>query len=124
MERKRRIDLGGARAASAADVVEQMAKARVNPWTGQPYSSRYYEILKKREQLPVFLHLDQLLTEVRTHQVVVVEGETGSGKTTQVSRRGFFGLELGLACWQAFRHRISRFNARVACECNRFLNSC
>ena len=86
MERKRKIDLGPANGASAASVVANLAKARVNPWTGQPYSSKYYEILRKRETLPVFQYLDELLTMIRTHQVVVVEGETGSGKTTQVCR--------------------------------------
>lgn len=106
MDRKRKIDVGERGSLSAAaleGVTGQLAKARVNPWTGQPYSARYYEILRKRETLPVFQFLDQLLAEVRTHQVVVVEGETGSGKTTQVSscwRAGWvgFGFEKADAC--------------------------
>ena len=37
-----------------------------------------------REQLPAFDMREELLTAVRGHQVVVVSGETGCGKTTQV----------------------------------------
>ena len=37
-----------------------------------------------REQLPAFDVKEELLTAVRRHQVVVVSGETGCGKTTQV----------------------------------------
>ena len=66
--------------------MENVGKARANPWTGLAYSARYYEILRKRQNLPVFQYLDELLTLVRSSQVVVVEGETGSGKTTQVMR--------------------------------------
>lgn len=56
----------------------------VNPYTGQPYSSRYYEILRKREKLPVYEFHDELLDKVQKNQVVIIEGETGSGKTTQI----------------------------------------
>jgi ATP-dependent helicase HrpA len=50
--------------------------------------------------LPVSQRRDDLLTAIRDHQVVVVAGETGSGKTTQLpkiclelgrGRRGFIG---------------------------------
>ena len=37
-----------------------------------------------REQLPAFDMKEELLTAVRKHQVVVLSGETGCGKTTQV----------------------------------------
>ena len=52
----------------------------VNPWTGKPLSSRYYEILKGRQKLPVFEFKAELEKKVRDNQVVVVEGETGSGR--------------------------------------------
>ena len=44
-----------------------------------------------REQLPAFDMREELLAAVRGHQVVVVSGETGCGKTTQV-RIWFCGL--------------------------------
>ena len=55
------------------------SSSSVNPWTSRPYSSRYYEILKKREQLPVYEFKSALQKAVRDNQVVIVEGETGSG---------------------------------------------
>uniref|UniRef100_A0A8C9VL96 ATP-dependent RNA helicase DHX29 n=1 Tax=Scleropages formosus TaxID=113540 RepID=A0A8C9VL96_SCLFO len=41
-------------------------------------------LLREREQLPVFQHRERLLEVVRRHRVVVVAGETGSGKSTQI----------------------------------------
>ncbi|WP_059009726.1 ATP-dependent RNA helicase HrpA [Streptomyces specialis] len=44
------------------------------------------------EQLPVSQKKDEILTAIRDHQVVIVAGETGSGKTTQIPK---ICLELG-----------------------------
>ncbi len=44
------------------------------------------------EQLPVSQRRDDLLTAIAEHQVVIVAGETGSGKTTQLPK---ICLELG-----------------------------
>src|SRR5262245_35746609 len=43
-------------------------------------------------QLPVSQRKDEILAAIRDHQVVVVAGETGSGKTTQLPK---ICLELG-----------------------------
>ncbi|XP_052829379.1 3'-5' RNA helicase YTHDC2 [Octopus bimaculoides] len=37
-----------------------------------------------RETLPIYQHADEILQALDSHQVVLVTGETGSGKTTQV----------------------------------------
>jgi ATP-dependent helicase HrpA len=44
------------------------------------------------ENLPVVEHRDELAEAIRDHQVVVIAGETGSGKTTQIPK---ICLELG-----------------------------
>lgn len=44
------------------------------------------------EQLPVSAHRDEIAAAIRDHQVVVVAGETGSGKTTQLPK---IALDLG-----------------------------
>uniref|UniRef100_A0A8C3T325 ATP-dependent RNA helicase DHX29 n=1 Tax=Chelydra serpentina TaxID=8475 RepID=A0A8C3T325_CHESE len=47
-------------------------------------SSRYQRLLKERQQLPVFKHRHTIIETLKKHRVVVVAGETGSGKSTQV----------------------------------------
>ena len=59
-------------------------KSDSNPLTGVPFSKRYYSILKERKKLPVYEFLDTLEEAVDKNQVIIVEGETGSGKTTQI----------------------------------------
>ncbi|GAA4406586.1 ATP-dependent RNA helicase HrpA [Fodinibacter luteus] len=49
--------------------------------------------LRYPEHLPVVERRDDILAAIRDHQVVVVAGETGSGKTTQLPK---MCLELGL----------------------------
>lgn len=66
-------------------------KSQANPLTGQPFSNRYYSILKDRKKLPVMEFLDTLEEAVEKNQVVIVEGETGSGKTTQIPQVGGLG---------------------------------
>ncbi|MCL1907015.1 MAG: hypothetical protein FWG08_03755, partial [Propionibacteriaceae bacterium] len=36
--------------------------------------------------LPISAHADEIENLLRTHQVIVVAGETGSGKTTQLPK--------------------------------------
>lgn len=45
---------------------------------------RYQRLLKEREQLPVFKYRHSIVETLKKHRVVVVAGETGSGKSTQV----------------------------------------
>jgi pre-mRNA-splicing factor ATP-dependent RNA helicase DHX16 len=42
------------------------------------------EIQIVRESLPIFKYRDELLQAIRDYQVLVIVGETGSGKTTQI----------------------------------------
>ena len=57
---------------------------------GQPtayrktHSSQYYQMLENRRKLPIWLYKDGILQLIQDNQVVVIEGETGSGKSTQV----------------------------------------
>ena len=52
--------------------------------TGLPFTPRYYELFNKRSQLPVWEYKSQFMDMVSKHQIIVLVGETGSGKTTQV----------------------------------------
>ncbi|TKS84319.1 ATP-dependent RNA helicase DHX29 [Collichthys lucidus] len=47
-------------------------------------SSLAHKLQAEREQLPVFQHRHRVLEALKRHPVVVVAGETGSGKSTQI----------------------------------------
>lgn len=46
--------------------------------------NKYLTFKAEREQLPVFQHRHRVLEALQRHPVVVVAGETGSGKSTQI----------------------------------------
>ncbi|OQV14842.1 putative ATP-dependent RNA helicase DHX35 [Hypsibius exemplaris] len=48
-----------------------------NPW-------RHYSLDQQRQRLPIFKSRNSILYLLEKHQTVVVVGETGSGKTTQI----------------------------------------
>lgn len=56
----------------------------VNPYTGLPYTQRYHELYRKRIGLPVFEYRADFMRLLSEHQCIVLVGETGSGKTTQI----------------------------------------
>ncbi|WP_121434730.1 ATP-dependent RNA helicase HrpA [Actinomadura pelletieri] len=57
------------------------------------------------EQLPVAQKKDDILAAIRDHQVVIVAGETGSGKTTQIPK---ICLELGRGVLGSIGHTQPR----------------
>jgi pre-mRNA-splicing factor ATP-dependent RNA helicase DHX15/PRP43 len=99
-----------------------------NPLTSRPFSQNYFKILAARKKLPVYQFLDDLLDKVQGNQSVVVEGETGSGKTTQIPQflvnAGYSGSRLSsgrsgvrmVACTQPRRVAAMSISKRVAEE--------
>ena len=66
------------------------------------------------EELPVSKHKDEILALIRDHQVVIVAGETGSGKTTQLPK---ICLELGRGVRGQIGHtQPRRLAARTVAE--------
>eukprot|EP00056_Hartaetosiga_gracilis_P013365 m.220646 g.220646 ORF g.220646 m.220646 type:complete len:717 (-) comp13835_c0_seq1:846-2996(-) len=55
-----------------------------NPWNGKKYSENYRTILKVRKGLPIWKHKKNFLKTLSETKEMVLVGETGSGKTTQV----------------------------------------
>ena len=51
---------------------------------GLPFTPRYHQLLQKRIQLPVWEYRDKFIEVLNGSQFMVLVGETGSGKTTQV----------------------------------------
>lgn len=56
----------------------------LNPFDGLPYSSRYYKLLKEREELPIWKEKYSFMECLLQNQVVVVSGDTKCGKSSQV----------------------------------------
>lgn len=94
-----------------------------NPLTGQLYSKAFFDIYEKREKLPAWEARKEFLKLIKKNQVVVLVGETGSGKTTQLPQ---FLLEAGyhisgeenrcIACTQPRRVAAMSVAQRVADE--------
>ena len=53
-------------------------------WRARSSSPRFQEMLKSRSMLPIWAFKSELLESIAKHQVVIVCGETGCGKSTQV----------------------------------------
>ncbi|CAF2472656.1 unnamed protein product [Rotaria sp. Silwood2] len=98
----------------------------VNRFTLQNYSQQYFELLKKRRQLPVWEYKEAFIAALEKNQVTVLVGETGSGKTTQIPQWCVdFALALpiqsgqkrrGVACTQPRRVAAMSVAQRVANE--------
>ncbi len=98
----------------------------VNPLTGRAYSERYAGLRGTREKLPAWSLMGEFSALLQAHQVVIVEGEAGSGKTTQLPQfavhAGFAVDKAGrprlVACTQPRRAAVLSVAARVAEECD------
>jgi pre-mRNA-splicing factor ATP-dependent RNA helicase DHX38/PRP16 len=76
-------------------------------------------IQKQRRSLPAYHVKDDLLRMVRDNQVVIVIGETGSGKTTQLTQflnEDGYGLKGVIACTQPRRVAAMSVAKRVSQE--------
>jgi len=62
----------------------KQVKVDINPLTGLPYTRRFYELLERRQRLPTWSAREDILKLIQKHQAIVLAGETGSGKTTQL----------------------------------------
>lgn len=67
-----------------AEVPANSSVNKVNPLNNVPYSNRFHELYKKRVLLPVFEYQAQFMSLLNENKCIVLVGETGSGKTTQI----------------------------------------
>ncbi len=71
--------------------------------------------------LPITARKDEIVAAIRDHQVVVIAGETGSGKTTQIPKmclEAGLGIEAKIGCTQPRRVAALSISQRIAEELN------
>ncbi|PRW59127.1 pre-mRNA-splicing factor ATP-dependent RNA helicase DHX16 isoform A [Chlorella sorokiniana] len=81
--------------------------------------SEFEQIQEARKLLPMFPYRDDLLKAVEEHQVIIIVGETGSGKTTQIPQYLYeagYGKLGKIGCTQPRRVAAMSVAARVAQE--------
>ncbi|MER7832716.1 ATP-dependent RNA helicase HrpA [Streptomyces sp. NPDC095602] len=110
LEGARRIRKPEARQAVLDEIAAEASKAAART---AERASRVPEVTYP-EQLPVSQKKDEILEAIRDHQVVIVAGETGSGKTTQIPK---ICLELGRGVRGMIGHtQPRRIAARTVAE--------
>ena len=57
----------------------------LNQFDGLPYSSRFYKLLREREELPVWTAKTDFMDTLAEGQFVVVSGSAKTGRSSQVS---------------------------------------
>lgn len=94
---------------------ERNLKAQV-----EDLEKKYTSIEATRKSLPVYEYRDELLEAISQHQVLIVEAETGSGKTTQLPQylheAGYTKNGMKVGCTQPRRVAAMSVAARVAEE--------
>ena len=126
---KRKIDLGdGEPVKKVKDENSKSTDAgaglkpglKMNPFTALPYTPHYFELFRKRIQLPVWEYQDKFIDLLTKHQSICLVGETGSGKTTQIPQWCVdFAKRLGnksVACTQPRRVAAMSVAQRVSEE--------
>ncbi|XP_072176721.1 pre-mRNA-splicing factor ATP-dependent RNA helicase DHX16-like [Diadema setosum] len=77
-------------------------------------------IQEVRKSLPIYPFREDLIAAIEEHQVLIIEGETGSGKTTQITQylheSGFTRKGMKIGCTQPRRVAAMSVAARVAEE--------
>lgn len=86
------------------------------------YQKICMSIEETKKSLPVYPFRDSLIEAIRKYQILIVEGETGSGKTTQIPQylheAGFTKDGKKIGCTQPRRVAAMSVSARVAQEMN------
>ncbi|KAI3739138.1 hypothetical protein L2E82_29533 [Cichorium intybus] len=118
---KLNLDNGGATARGSKSSFTSL----VNRWNGRPYTQRYYDILEKRKTLPVWHQKEEFQKALKDNQALILVGETGSGKTTQIPQFVLEAIDVESAdrrkkfmvgCTQLRRVDAISVSGRVAAE--------
>ena len=107
---------------SPLDVSTGIKKRKITERVKTPYELELEKIQLDRQSLPVYQYKDDLLAAIRDNQVLIIQGETGSGKTTQIPQYlneiGYTRNNKKIAITQPRRVAAMSVAARVAYEMN------
>ena len=106
---------------TTTEYISQLQTGTENPFTGGQFSQKYFDILKVRQELPIHQQRKEFLEMFHSTQIMVLVGETGSGKTTQVPQFVLYDdmphlIGKQVACTQPRRVAAMSVAARVANE--------
>lgn len=106
---------------TTAEQAQKLEDGPKNPFTGHDFTTKYFDILKTRHDLPVHAQREEFLKIFHSTQIMVFVGETGSGKTTQIPQFVLYDEMPHLtgkqvACTQPRRVAAMSVAARVADE--------
>uniref|UniRef100_A0A8H7N6K9 RNA helicase n=1 Tax=Bionectria ochroleuca TaxID=29856 RepID=A0A8H7N6K9_BIOOC len=105
---------------TTAQQAENLEEWEVNPLRDHElHSSKYFQLLESRRRLPVSLRRQEFLDIYHDSQIILVSGETGSGKTTQVPQSILFDEWASgkkVACTQPRRLATTAVATRTAAE--------
>ena len=83
-------------------------------------ASKHLTIEETRKSLPIYAFKEDLLKAIDAHQILIIEGETGSGKTTQLPQylheAGYTANGRKIGCTQPRRVAAMSVAARVSQE--------
>lgn len=111
-------DLRQAASRQKTDAAPEWRKA-IAPMDAPKGKRTNMTIKQQRESLPVFHFRSQLIQAIKDNQIMIVVGETGSGKTTQLTQylaESGFGNEGMIGCTQPRRVAAMSVAKRVAEE--------
>ncbi|KAI8895374.1 P-loop containing nucleoside triphosphate hydrolase protein [Globomyces pollinis-pini] len=100
---------------------EALENQPTNHFTGRVFTQKYRDILQKRKALPVHKQRREFLDLMHNNQILVLVGETGSGKTTQIPQFLLYDQQpqqtgMQIACTQPRRVAATSVAKRVADE--------
>ncbi|KAF1924331.1 uncharacterized protein M421DRAFT_295616 [Didymella exigua CBS 183.55] len=112
-------DLRNTRKDQPTEVMPEWKKISINSKDASFGKRTNMSIKDQRESLPVYKFRKQLLEAIAAHQILIVVGDTGSGKTTQMTQylaEAGYANELVIGCTQPRRVAAMSVAKRVAEE--------
>jgi len=128
--KRKRLDIGPSTAAdgqseqkkstSSPSTTSSPTTSNINPINKRPFSANYHKILSTRQTLPVYTFRSDFTAMLKANQSMILVGETGSGKTTQIPQfcvlDGYTAGGKQVACTQPRRVAAMSVSKRVAEE--------